>query len=85
MNFKTFQKNCKHAKYGLKEDAVREFELTCRLPGHVRQGYSWEVCDEQHCPHFRCKTAKKCANLVARDMRTGEVLFTFSEAEFTAN
>jgi hypothetical protein len=72
MNFKTFQSNCKYAQYGLKQDTVRDFELTCRKPGCVPKGCSWGVCDEAHCPYFGIK----CKSGVAIDIKTGEVLFS---------
>lgn len=73
MNFKTFQSNCKYAQYGLKQDTVREFELTCRKPECVPQGYSWGVCDERHCPHFGIKINSG----VMIDVETGETVGSF--------
>ena len=73
MNFKTFQSNCKYAQYGLKQDTVRDFELTCRKPECVPTGHSWGVCDETHCPHF----GMKCESGTMIDSGTGKVLFTF--------
>ena len=72
MNFKTFQSNCKYARYGLKQDTVRDFELTCRKPECVPQGHSWGVCDESHCPYFGIR----CKNGVAIDPQTGKALFS---------
>lgn len=75
MDFKTFQSYCKYAQYGIKQDTVRDFELTCRKPGRIPSGHSWGVCDETHCPCF----GLKCQNGVAVDAETGEVLFSFGE------
>lgn len=74
MNFKTFQSNCKHAKYGLKLGTVIDFELTCRNPECVPKGHSWGVCDEAHCPHFGIK----CGSGEMIDAKTGKVLMTFN-------
>lgn len=73
MNFKTFQSNCKYAQYGLKQDTVRDFELTCRKSERVPKGCSWGVCDEAHCPHFGIMVKSG----VATDIETGETLFSF--------
>lgn len=75
MDFKTFQANCKHAKYGLKHDTVREFELTCRKPDRIPQGYSWNKCDEYCCPFF----GMKCTSGVAIEPDTNVKLFLFSD------
>lgn len=72
MNFKTFQLNCKYAKYGIKQDTVRDFELTCRKPECIPKGESWGVCDEAHCPYF----GVKCMDGIAMDAETGKVLFS---------
>jgi hypothetical protein len=72
MKFKTFQSNCKYAQYGLKENTIRDFELTCRKPECIPKGHSWGVCDEMHCPHFGIK----CKNGTAIDVKTGKVLFS---------
>lgn len=72
MKFETFQTNCKYAKFGLKEDTVREFELTCRKPERIPKGHSWGICDEQHCPYF----GMKCDSGVMMDANTGEVLLS---------
>ena len=76
MDFSTFQENCKHAQYGLKQDTVRYFELTCRNPAYVRQGNSWEICDEAHCPYFLGERnfGVKITSGAVRDAKTGEVL-----------
>lgn len=71
MNFQTFQSYCKYAQYGLKQDTVREFELTCRKPDRIPAGRSWGICDEAHCPNF----GVKCSGS-AMDPETGEVLFS---------
>lgn len=73
MNFKTFQSNCKYAQYGLKQDTVRDFELTCRKPECVPQGHSWGICDEGHCPHFGIKINGGAMI----DAETGETLLSF--------
>lgn len=75
MDFKTFQANCKHAKYSLKHDAVREFELTCRKPDRIPQGYSWNKCDEYHCPFFGLSHV----NAIAINPNTNETIFTISD------
>lgn len=73
MKFKTFQSNCKYAQYGLKQDTVRDFELTCRKSECVPQGHSWGVCDESHCPHFGIKIDSG----VMIDAETRKVLGSF--------
>lgn len=72
MNFKTFQSNCKYAKYGLKEGTIRVFELTCRKPECIPEGCSWGICDEAHCPYF----GVKCEKGTVIDAKTGEVIFS---------
>lgn len=74
INFQTFQHNCKHAQYGLKEGTVREFEMTCRNPKCVPKGQSWGVCDEAHCPHFGMKIT--CGEMI--DANTGETILAFN-------
>lgn len=79
MNFKVFQSNCKYAQYGLKQDTVRDFELTCRKLECVPQGCSWGVCDEAHCPHFGIKIDSGAMI----DAKTGETLLSFKGGRFT--
>ena len=78
INFQTFQNDCKHAQYGLKEDTVREFELTCRNPKCIPKGRSWGVCDEIHCPHFGIKIDGGAMI----DAETGKALMTFNGGRF---
>ena len=73
ISFRTFQSHCKYVKYGLKQDTVREFELTCRNPKCVPKGCSWGVCDEAHCPYFGIRIE----NGTMIDKETGKVLLTF--------
>lgn len=77
MKFETFQSNCKYAKYGLKEDAVREFELTCRNPECIPKDHSWGICNELHCPHFGATVNGG----VMVDEETGKVLLTFGSGK----
>ena len=72
MKFKTFQLNCRYARYGLKQDTVRNFELTCRKPECVPVGYSWGICDEAHCPYF----GKEIESGLVIDATTGEVILS---------
>lgn len=74
MNFRTFKNNCKYAEYGLKQDTVREFELTCRNPKCIPQGSSWGICDEAHCPHFGMMVGG--GEMI--DEKTGKVLLIFN-------
>ena len=78
MDFRTFQANCKHVQYGLKQDTVNYFELTCRNPECVREGHSWGKCDETHCPYFlgTKDSGIKVASGVVRDAKTSEVLLS---------
>jgi len=78
MNFKTFQSNCKYAKYGIKDGYSSDFELTCRRPDRIPQGHSWGVCDEMHCPHFGIKIDDG----VMIDAETGKTLLTFNGGRF---
>ena len=73
MKFKTYQLRCKYAAYGLKQDTVRDFELTCRNPKCVPSGHSWGICDKMHCPHYNY--GLKINSGTAMNMETGEVLF----------
>lgn len=73
MDFKTFQSSCRYAQYGLKDNTIRDFELTCRKPECVPQGHSWGICDEAHCPHF----GMKVSGGTMIDAETGKVLLTF--------
>lgn len=75
MDFKTFQEHCKYAAWGLKQDTVRDFELTCRNPKCVPSGRSWGACDKAHCPHFGIKVT----NVMAIDPETGETIPIFDE------
>lgn len=80
MDFSIFQNNCKYAKYGLRKDTVREFELTCRNPECIPEGCSWGVCDEKHCPHF----GVICIEVSGGEMinqETGKVLLTFGKGK----
>lgn len=79
MDFKTFQSNCKYAKYGPKEDTVRDFELTCGKSECIPQGQPWGKCDALHCPYFGIEIS----NIKMIDSMTGEVLYTFKGGEFT--
>ena len=81
MEFKTFQSNCKYAQYGLKDNSVREFELTCRKPECIPSGQSWGRCSEFYCPYF----SFKITGGEIRDEKTGEVIMTFSEGELICN
>ena len=78
MNFKTFQSNCKYAEYGLKQNTVRDFELTCRKPDRIPQGCSWGICDEMHCPHFGINIDGG----IMIDALTGKTLLTFGGGRF---
>jgi len=73
MDFKTFQSNCRYAQYGLKQNTVRDFELTCRKPERVPKGCSWGACDEVHCPYF----GMEVSDGVMIDQETGKVLLSF--------
>lgn len=77
MDFKTFQSNCKYAQYGLKNNSVREFELTCRKPECIPNEQSWGRCNEFCCPYFGIKITGG----EMRDERTGEVIMTFNECK----
>ena len=74
INFKTFQSNCKYAQYGLIQDTIRDFELTCRNQKCIPHVHSWGVCDEMHCPHFGV-TIDIGAMI---DPETGETLLSFN-------
>lgn len=78
INFQTFQHDCKHAQYGLKEGTVREFVMTCRRPDCIPKGHSWGVCDEAHCPHFGINIDSG----VMIDANTGKTLLTFNGGRF---
>ena len=81
MDFKTFQSNCKYAQYGLKDNSVREFELTCRKPECIPNGQSWGKCSVFCCPYF----GLKITGGEMRDEKTGEVIMTFNEGTFIWN
>lgn len=78
MNFKTFQSNCKYAKYGIKYGYSSVFELTCRRHDRIPQGHSWGVCNEMHCPYFGIKIDDG----VMIDAETGKTLLTFNGGRF---
>lgn len=81
MDFKTFQSNCKYAQYGLKNNSVREFELTCRKPECVPTGQSWGKCSVFCCPYFGLKITG--GEMI--DIETGKVIMTFNDGKLICN
>lgn len=74
MSFLEYQSICPFCKFGIKDDCLSEFELTCRRKDNIPHGWSWGICDEKHCPEFGVEINMR--DIVARDAVTGKVIFT---------